>query len=98
MEQTVSEQAVLRPKPMPGRDPGGGTGPVAARQPKRRRRRRSVTVLCGLLAGTVLVLAGAGIGAMGSTVLGVGMPAEPRQRGGAAAPAATVAAATPRAA
>ncbi|CAL9398565.1 hypothetical protein SUDANB145_01414 [Streptomyces sp. enrichment culture] len=78
------EQTVLRPKPMPGRDPGAAAEQAPARppQPPRRRRRRLVTVVCGALAGAVLVLAGAGIGAMGTTVAGMSEFAELRQRGG----------------
>ncbi|MFG3246439.1 PDZ domain-containing protein [Streptomyces sp. NPDC048187] len=82
------EQTALRPKPMPGRDPGPGTEPDTDRRPHtgRRRRRRTVTVLLGVLAAVVLVLAGVGIGTVGATVIGMSKLAELQQRAGAAAP------------
>ncbi|MBZ9640026.1 PDZ domain-containing protein, partial [Streptomyces sp. PSKA30] len=54
------EQTALRPKPMPGREPGGGTGSSPARRPHaaRRRGRRLTTLLFGLFIGTVLVPSG----------------------------------------
>ena len=59
------EQTALRPKPMPGQGPGEGeaTEP-GVRRPHaapRRRGRRLTTLLCALLAGTVLLLTGAGL-------------------------------------
>ncbi|MFF4252486.1 PDZ domain-containing protein [Streptomyces sp. NPDC001663] len=68
------EHTALRPKPMPGQDPGGGTGPgVPARRPHaaRRRARRLRAVLFALFVGTVLVLSGVGIGTVGATVIGM---------------------------
>ncbi|MFF5105981.1 PDZ domain-containing protein [Streptomyces sp. NPDC000134] len=84
------EQTALRPKPIPGQHSGGGAGRPAARRPgpARRRRRRFTTVLTGLLAGTVLVLAGAGLGTLGATVIGATKLAglrEPLARPGATA-------------
>lgn len=90
------EQTALRPRPMPG-DGGGsggsggsgdgpGSGPFG-RPPGRRRGRRPVTVLLGVLAGVVLVLSGAGLGAVGATVVGAdGLAELERQTGVAAAP------------
>ncbi|MGX1134001.1 membrane-associated protease RseP (regulator of RpoE activity) [Streptomyces glaucescens] len=68
------EQTALRPKPMPGQDPGGGgRSGDSARRPHavRRRGRRLTTLLLGLCAGTVLVLAGVGLGTVGTTVVGM---------------------------
>ncbi|MFH9013408.1 PDZ domain-containing protein [Streptomyces sp. NPDC017943] len=68
------EQTALRPKPMPGQDPGGAPprkegGPSRPRpHAARRRGRRLLNVLFGGFAGAVLVLSGVGLGAMGSTV------------------------------
>ncbi|CAM5501647.1 PDZ domain-containing protein [Streptomyces fumanus] len=83
------EQTALRPKPIPGQGPGDRAGRAPARRPGpvRRRRRRLTTVLTGLLVGTVLVLSGAGLGALGTTVIGMSRLAELRQH--TAAPAAT---------
>ncbi|MEU0738771.1 PDZ domain-containing protein [Streptomyces sp. NPDC006134] len=78
------EQTTLRPKPMPGQDPGGGAGRSPARRPPGpgRRRRRFEALLSGLVAGTVLVLAGVGLGAAGATVIGVDGVADVRWRAG----------------
>ncbi|MFD5586419.1 PDZ domain-containing protein [Streptomyces sp. NPDC127063] len=67
------EQTALRPKPMPGRDPGGTTSAGQPRRPHaaRRRGRRLTTLLFGLLVGAVLVLAGVGLGTVGATVIGL---------------------------
>ncbi|MGW2565162.1 PDZ domain-containing protein [Streptomyces sp. NPDC001537] len=67
------EQTALRPKPMPGGEPGGGTEPGTARRPHavRRRGRRIRAALFGLLVGTVLVLSGVGLGTVGATVIGM---------------------------
>ncbi|MEU3337511.1 PDZ domain-containing protein [Streptomyces sp. NPDC002144] len=68
------EQTALRPKPMPGRNPGGGARPdTPAPRPHaaRRRARRLRAVLFGLCVGTVLVLSGVGIGTVGATVIGM---------------------------
>ncbi|MFI2425202.1 PDZ domain-containing protein [Streptomyces sp. NPDC018955] len=43
-----------------------------------------MAVLLGVLAGTVLVLAGAGLGAVGATVVGTGGLAGPKRQAGAA--------------
>lgn len=76
------EQTALRPKPMPGggRDDGGGARPRAAR----RRGRRLGSLLFGLFVGTVLVLSGVGLGAVGATVIGVSKLAGVRHAVGAA--------------
>ncbi|TLS41165.1 PDZ domain-containing protein [Streptomyces montanus] len=79
------EQTALRPKPMPGQEPGGGDRkPAAGRRPHaaRRRGRRLMTLLFGLFAGTVLVLSGVGLGAVGATVVGTGKLADLQQRAG----------------
>ncbi|MFD5521715.1 PDZ domain-containing protein [Streptomyces sp. NPDC127066] len=82
------EQTALRPKPMPGGDPGGGTRPSGgARRPPhaaRRRGRRLITVVAGVSAGVVLVLSGVGLGVMGATVIGVSGPADLQRQTGAA--------------
>ncbi|MEV6841035.1 PDZ domain-containing protein [Streptomyces sp. NPDC051133] len=90
------EQTALRPKPMPGQDrrepddPGPTHRPHAA--PRRGRRLR--TVLSGLVAGTLLVLTGIGLGTVGATVIGLSRLAElrhqapPPARPGAPAPTA----------
>ncbi|MFI8190026.1 PDZ domain-containing protein [Streptomyces sp. NPDC085946] len=87
------EQTALRPRPMPGQDPGGtgaggtgGTGgpgagaggPGPRRRPHavRRRGRRPAGLLCAVLAGTVLLLSGVGLGAVGAAVLGTGRLAD----------------------
>ncbi|WP_031035214.1 PDZ domain-containing protein [Streptomyces sp. NRRL F-5650] len=81
------EQTALRPKPMPGRDPGPGTDPgTGPRPPGRRRRRRLVTVLLGVLAAAVLVLAGVGLGTVGATVIGMSKLADLQQQAGAPGP------------
>ncbi|MFJ8806186.1 PDZ domain-containing protein [Streptomyces sp. NPDC102490] len=90
------EQTALRPKPMPGRDPGPGTEPDTTRRPHpgRRRRRRLTTLLLGALAAAVLLLAGVGLGTVGATVIGMSKLAELRQQAGAAGPGGGAAAAT----
>jgi len=67
------EQTALRPKPMPGGEPGGGTEPGTVRHPHalRRRGRRLRAMLFGLFVGTVLVLCGVGLGTVGATVIGM---------------------------
>ncbi len=68
------EQTALRPKPMPGQEPGGGrTTSRPARRPHaaRRRGRRLTTLLFGLFVAAVLVLAGVGLGTMSATVIGM---------------------------
>ncbi|MFF6809481.1 PDZ domain-containing protein [Streptomyces sp. NPDC012403] len=84
------EQTALRPRPMPGDGGGGGGGsgggPDSGPPGRRpgRRRGRPAAVLLGVLAGMVLVLAGAGLGAVGATVVGAGGLAEPKRQTGAA--------------
>jgi membrane-associated protease RseP (regulator of RpoE activity) len=67
------EQTALRPKPMPGGEPAGGTEPGTVRRPHaaRRRGRRLRAALFGLFVGTVLVLSGVGLGTVGATVIGM---------------------------
>ncbi|MCX5172168.1 PDZ domain-containing protein [Streptomyces antibioticus] len=73
------EQTALRPKPLPGQEPGDDPDP-GARTPRphaaRRRHRRLATLLTGLLVGTVLVLTGVGLGTVGATVIGMSRLAE----------------------
>ncbi|WP_329333398.1 PDZ domain-containing protein [Streptomyces sp. NBC_00663] len=83
------EQTALRPKPMPGQEPGGGSRPGPARRPHaaRRRGRRLRTVLLALFVGTVLVLSGVGLGTVGATVIGMSKLAQmQRELGGSARP------------
>ncbi|MFE5599691.1 PDZ domain-containing protein [Streptomyces coelicoflavus] len=82
------EQTALRPKPMPGRDPGPGTGPdtTGPCRAGRRPRRRPVTLLLGVLTAATLVLAGVGLGTVGATVIGMSKLAEMRQQAGAPGP------------
>ncbi|MEV5513621.1 PDZ domain-containing protein [Streptomyces flaveolus] len=82
------EQTALRPKPMPGREPGSGITPGPVRRPHaaRGRRRRLTTLLCGLLAATVLVLAGVGLGTVGATVIGMSRLADLQRQAGAPGP------------
>ncbi|MGW3103545.1 PDZ domain-containing protein [Streptomyces sp. NPDC001100] len=84
------EQTALRPKPMPGQEPGDGTKPATGRRPHaaRRRGRRLMTGLFGLFVGTVLVLSGVGLGTVGATVIGMSRLAE-MQRQAAHQPART---------
>ncbi|MEU9268198.1 PDZ domain-containing protein [Streptomyces sp. NPDC048251] len=85
------EQTALRPKPMPGSEPGGGAGPGGqGRRPHaaRRRGRRLTTLLFGLFAGTVLVLSGVGLGTVGATVIGMSRLAELQKQTGPGAPGA----------
>ncbi|WP_369180352.1 PDZ domain-containing protein [Streptomyces mutabilis] len=79
------EQTALRPKPMPGQDPGAGAAPDGDRPPPggRRRRRRLTTLLLGVLAATVLLLSGVGLGTMGATVIGMSKLAELQRQAGA---------------
>ncbi|MDN3021668.1 PDZ domain-containing protein [Streptomyces sp. S.PB5] len=72
------EQTALRPKPMPGQEPGGGSRPRAPRHPHAapRRGRRVRSLLLALFVGTVLVLSGVGLGTVGATVIGMSRLAE----------------------
>ncbi|MEU3516070.1 PDZ domain-containing protein [Streptomyces sp. NPDC006654] len=90
------EQTVLRPKPIPGQERGGDPPPEPVRRPHAARRRgsRIRNLLLGLLAGTVLVLSGVGLGAAGATVIGMREPAGPHRQAppptsGPAAPSGT---------
>jgi S1-C subfamily serine protease len=81
------EQAALRPKPMPGQEPGGDgrpTGTTKRPHAVRRRGRRLMSLLLGLFVGTVLVLSGVGIGTVGATVIGMSRLADFQKRAGAA--------------
>lgn len=80
------EQTALRPKPMPGQEPGGGRPPGTARRPHaapRRARQRLITLLFALVTCTGLVLSGVGLGTMGATVIGMSRLAELREGQGA---------------
>jgi membrane-associated protease RseP (regulator of RpoE activity) len=86
------EHTALRPKPMPGQDPGGGTPPDApAHRPHaaRRRARRLRTVLFALSIGTVLVLCGVGVGTVGATVIGMSKLADLQRQAQTATPPPT---------
>ncbi|MGY6026158.1 PDZ domain-containing protein [Streptomyces spinosirectus] len=85
------EQTALRPKPMPGQDPGRGTRPGASvRHPHaaRKRARRLRTLLFGLLVAALLVLSGVGIGTVGATVIGMSKLADLRRQAPQRPPAA----------
>ncbi|GAA3505829.1 hypothetical protein GCM10019016_129420 [Streptomyces prasinosporus] len=102
------EQTVLRPKPMPGRErggsdgdggdrPGSGSGPGgggARSRTARRRGRRLVSAASGTLVAALLVLSGAGLGAMGATIAGAGAVAGPERRAGTPAAASSASAAS----
>ncbi|GGV72401.1 PDZ domain-containing protein [Streptomyces griseoloalbus] len=90
-------QTALRPRPMPGdrRGPEAGDGPGSGRPGQdggRGRGRRLVSAVSGVLIGAFLVLSGAGLGAMGATVIGAASLAEPKR------PTGTPPAASPRSA
>ncbi|MFG2606145.1 PDZ domain-containing protein [Streptomyces sp. NPDC048514] len=87
------EQTALRPKPMPGQDRRDGGTPGAAHRPHAapRRARRLRTLLLGLLAGTVLMLAGVGVGTVGATVIGMSRLAELQRHAPPHAPSAKAA-------
>ncbi|MEU4876390.1 PDZ domain-containing protein [Streptomyces sp. NPDC021608] len=85
------EQTALRPKPMPGQERRGRTGPgdPVPRPPAAHRRGgRRTTLLFGLFAGAVLVLSGVGLGVVGTAVIGRGGPGEPLRQAGAGIAAA----------
>jgi len=85
------EQPALRP-------PGPGQEPRTARRPHAAPHRGSglPTLLLALLAGTVLVLSGVGIGTVGATVTGMGRLAELRRHVGAMAHGPSAASASGR--
>lgn len=76
------EHTALRPRPLPGRDSGGGGQDDPGPRPRaaHRRGRTLTTLLCGLSAGAVLILSGVGLGAVGATVIGTGGPAAPQRQ------------------
>ncbi|MEU1474214.1 PDZ domain-containing protein [Streptomyces sp. NPDC005760] len=77
------EQTALRPKPMPGREPGGGRSrPVRRPHAARRRGRRLTTLLFGLFVAALLVLSGVGLGTVGATVAGMSRLADLQRRTG----------------
>ncbi|MGW0331001.1 PDZ domain-containing protein [Streptomyces sp. NPDC003011] len=79
------EQTALRPKPMPGREPGGTpSGPGRRPHAARRRGRRLRALLFALVAGTTLVLSGIGLGTVGATVIGMSKLAELQRQAGRA--------------
>jgi membrane-associated protease RseP (regulator of RpoE activity) len=86
IRRRAMEQTALRPKPMPGQEPGAaapGTedGPARPRpRAARRRGRRLVNALFAAFLGAVLVLSGIGLGALGATVIGTGAVLDPRGR------------------
>ncbi|MET8579840.1 PDZ domain-containing protein [Streptomyces collinus] len=75
------EQTALRPRPMPGRERTDGGTPDTPRHPHAapRRGRRLRTLLLGLVTGTALLLAGVGLGTVGTTVIGASRLAELRR-------------------
>ncbi|MEE1758038.1 MULTISPECIES: hypothetical protein [unclassified Streptomyces] len=76
------EQTALRPKPMPGGEPGGDRPPGTARRPHaapRRARQRLITLLLAVVTCAALVLSGVGLGTMGATVIGMSRLAELRE-------------------
>ncbi|MFB0615629.1 PDZ domain-containing protein [Streptomyces sp. AGS-58] len=85
------EQTALRPKPMPGqaRRAGGTPGPIRRPHDVCRRGRRLRPLLLSLGAGTLLVLAGVGLGTVGTTVIGVSGLAEAQGGTRPYAPSAT---------
>ncbi|MFJ2830086.1 PDZ domain-containing protein [Streptomyces sp. NPDC087263] len=82
------EQTALRPKPMPGQEPGGGRPAGGNKRPHaaRRRGKRLMTLLFGLFVGTVLVLSGVGLGTVGATVIGMSKLADLQKQAAAAPP------------
>ncbi|MFJ4892610.1 PDZ domain-containing protein [Streptomyces sp. NPDC088788] len=81
------EQTALRPKPMPGQEPGTGERPSGGvRRPHAAKRRggRLVTLLFSLFVGVVLVLSGVGLGTVGATVIGMSRLAALQKQAGAA--------------
>ncbi|MFE1948974.1 PDZ domain-containing protein [Streptomyces sp. NPDC059524] len=102
------EQTALRPKSLPGSGPAGGSGgrggtsgtdrePRPRRRPHaaRRRGRRLVTWLTGLCCAVVLVLAGIGLGTVGTGVIALSRMAEMREAQQAVPPGTGGTAGTP---
>ncbi|MEU0048943.1 PDZ domain-containing protein [Streptomyces sp. NPDC006309] len=85
------EQTALRPKPMPGQAGRASGTPGATRRPHaaRRRGRRLRPLLLSVGAGTLLVLAGVGLGTVGATVIGMSRLAEAQGETRPYAPSAT---------
>ncbi|GHE80299.1 PDZ domain-containing protein [Streptomyces longispororuber] len=83
------EQTALRPKPMPGHEPGSGrTSTQEPRPPATRRRaKRFSTLLLGLLCALVLLLTGVGLGTVGATVISMSRLAEMQKQAAASGPA-----------
>ncbi|MFJ6081318.1 PDZ domain-containing protein [Streptomyces sp. NPDC092369] len=81
-------QTALRPKPMPGQEPGGGAPTDPARRPHaaRRRGRRLRALLFALFVGTILVLSGVGLGTVGATVIGMSKLADMQREAAQHAP------------
>lgn len=79
------EETVLRPKPLPGQEPGGAGPSGPARRPHAapRRGKRITTLLLALLTATALVLTGVGLGTVGATVIAMSKLAKLRQQTGA---------------
>jgi S1-C subfamily serine protease len=82
------EQTALRPKPMPGQEPGGSRPSGTARRPHaaRRRGKRLMTLLFSVFVGTVLVLSGVGLGTVGATVIAMSKLADLQKGAGAPGP------------
>ncbi|MER6693805.1 PDZ domain-containing protein [Streptomyces minutiscleroticus] len=76
------EPTALRPRPMPGREtvPGDPSRSARGPRPAPRRGRRLLIALLVPVAAAVLVLAGVGLGTVGTAVLGAHGPADPRAR------------------
>ncbi|MFF8593464.1 PDZ domain-containing protein [Streptomyces sp. NPDC015220] len=84
------EQTALRPKPMPGREPGAGAVHGHARHPHvdvRRRGRRLTAALRVLPVALVVLLAGIGLGTVGAAAIGLsGLAGSPRPTAAHGAP------------
>ncbi|MCM3263388.1 PDZ domain-containing protein [Streptomyces thermoviolaceus] len=89
------ERTALRPRPLPGRNPAADRTdePDPGQSPPAARPRRLTSALCGLCAGLVVLVAGAGVGAAGAAV--VGLSRLPAQQHRADAPPSTPAASGP---
>ncbi|MET7315148.1 MULTISPECIES: PDZ domain-containing protein [Streptomyces] len=89
------ERTALRPRPLPGRNPAADRTdePDPGQSPPAARPRRLTSALCGLCAGLVVLVAGAGVGAAGAAV--VGLSRLPAQQHRADGPPSTPAASGP---